>query len=333
MTRPAARARRGAAGGSALDIAEEALHLLRYAPPGAWAAYLAGTAPFVLGLLFFWSDMSRSAFAGRHVVGASLGMAALFVWMKAWHALFAALLRASVWRTPPARWPAGRLWRLAALQAAVQPWGLAALPLAFLAAIPFPAAYAWFQNVTAMGDGADADVRGTLRAAWRQAMAAPGQNVLLIWLLSPWLLGAGLLALLGFVRLFSAAAPWLEARPGLMYALAWLYLACGAMVPLSPFGFVVAGNVALTMILLPALWQVLTGVENAFTLSGAGGVMNTTFLATVFAVSYLFLDPLVKAAYVLRCFYGQAQETGDDLRVALRAWRAAEPGAGREAAP
>src|SRR5579859_2125579 len=60
---------------TALEILEEAVHLLRSAPAGALAAYLTGSVPFLLGLLYFFADMSRNAFAGEHLLSASLILA------------------------------------------------------------------------------------------------------------------------------------------------------------------------------------------------------------------------------------------------------------------
>src|SRR4029079_1349495 len=45
---------------------------------------------------------------------------------------------------------------------------------------------------------------------------------------------------------------------------------------------------------------------------------NTTFFAVIVGVTYLCLDPLLKAIYVLRCFYGESLSTGEDLKVELR---------------
>ena len=45
------------------DLLEEATHLLRTAPAATLAVYYLGAVPFVLGLLYFWADMSRSPFA------------------------------------------------------------------------------------------------------------------------------------------------------------------------------------------------------------------------------------------------------------------------------
>lgn len=45
-----------------LILAEQAVFLLRRRGAPALFAYYIGTFPFVLGLLFFWSDMSRNPF-------------------------------------------------------------------------------------------------------------------------------------------------------------------------------------------------------------------------------------------------------------------------------
>src|SRR5580698_6859784 len=88
------RTHRRAEGKTCLDLIEEATHLLRMVPAATLAVYFLGTIPFVLGLLFFWADMSRSPLAPQHLAGASLGMVALFLWMKLCQAVVARRLRA-----------------------------------------------------------------------------------------------------------------------------------------------------------------------------------------------------------------------------------------------
>jgi hypothetical protein len=83
------------------------------------------------------------------------------------------------------------------------------------------------------------------------------------------------------------------------------------------FGFFAFANVALLLLMAPHLFKTLTGVETIFTRSGLN-VLNTTFLAAVAALTYLCCDPLLKAVYVLRCFYGESLHSGEDLRVELR---------------
>src|SRR5580693_2649708 len=90
------RTQRRQQGRGGLDLMEEATHVLRAAPAGTLAIYYLGAIPFVLGLLFFWADMSRSPFARQHLAAASFGMAGLFFWMKFCQAIFARRIRNQV---------------------------------------------------------------------------------------------------------------------------------------------------------------------------------------------------------------------------------------------
>ena len=85
---------------SAVDLYEEAVYLLKRAPASALAAYYAGSLPFVLGFLFFWADMSQSAFAYDHCAPAALGLALLFTWMMYWQAIFVRELDAELSGAP-----------------------------------------------------------------------------------------------------------------------------------------------------------------------------------------------------------------------------------------
>src|SRR6266404_6114000 len=88
-------------GKAGLELLEEATHLLRAAPLAGLASYYAGSLPAVLGLLYFWADMSRSPFAEGHLAGASFGLAALFLWMKFWQALLVRALKRALSGFPP----------------------------------------------------------------------------------------------------------------------------------------------------------------------------------------------------------------------------------------
>ena len=78
------------------------------------------------------------------------------------------------------------------------------------------------------------------------------------------------------------------------------------------FAFIVFINIGVAFILIPQLLRMLFGIETILTLSGMH-LFNTTFIAIIAACTYLCLDPLIAVIYTLRCFYGEAVETGADL--------------------
>ncbi|MBE7219069.1 MAG: DUF4129 domain-containing protein [Caulobacteraceae bacterium] len=266
---------------SALSLLDEATHRLRSAPAATLGIYYASTLPFVLALLYFWADMSRSADAAERSTASALGLAALFVAMKTGQTVFAARMRARFAGRPAAPWTPGRLVRAACVQAAWQPLGLFVLPVSLI--FPVGWAYAFYQNLTVCGDGQPAE-RSPAARAWRHALARPGQNHRAL----------GVLAALGFC--------------------AWLAL-------------------MVTMFTLPGLFKMFTGEENAFTRSSGLALFNSTFLAVSVALVYLAFDPLAKTFYALRCFYADAETTGEDLLGELNALPPVERAGGVATAP
>jgi hypothetical protein len=81
-------------------------------------------------------------------------------------------------------------------------------------------------------------------------------------------------------------------------------------------------NFGAAFLAVPWLANKLLGVENIFGFSG-WWFLNTTFIASVTALTWLAVDPLVKAFYVLRVFHGRARRTGEDIRVELQLARRA----------
>lgn len=171
-------------GKSAVEIVEEATRILRSAPVRLLPRYYIGSLPFVLGLVYFWADMSRNPFAADHCSAAALGLALLFVWMKGWHSAFCRQLRAEINdRTdPPQGFP--NALRIAANQAFIHATGLIALPVGMAFMVPFAWWYAFYQNATVLDDGNAASLKTLLRNAWRQAKLWPEQNHALILMLS-----------------------------------------------------------------------------------------------------------------------------------------------------
>ncbi len=252
----------GGKGIGALDLIEEATSLLRGAPAEVLALYYLGTLPFMLGLLYFWADMSRGAGADGRLAGASLGLAILFIWMKYWQARFCRRLAGLVMNgaTPPSA-PG-----IVMAQAIYQPWGLLVLPLALLITLPFGWCFAFFQNITVMGGGPD--LRRLHGAARRQAMLWPGQNHVLIFI---------------FFLL----------------------------------GLVIFANFCVAAFFLPRAMKTLFGMESLFTRSNMY-LLNSTFWAAMAVLAHICVDPLIKAAYLLRCHYGESLATGADLLAELK---------------
>ena len=262
------RAARRRQGKGPFDLIEEATHLLRTAPAATLAAYFLGAVPFVLGLLFFWADMSRSPFAHRHLADAALGLAALFFWMKFWQSIFALRLRAQLAGEPSPQFNFRRCVRIFLLQTIVQPCGLFLLPLALLPIIPFPWTYAFFQNATALGDGHDGHVWPLVKKSRQQAALWPAQNFL-------------------------------------------------ALLILLAFALYVFLNWTTAGLMLPHLCQSLLGLDSGFT-KHPWAMLNTTFFAGMFGLTYLCVDPILKAIYTLRCFYGESLASGEDLKADLK---------------
>ena len=86
---------------------------------------------------------------------------------------------------------------------------------------------------------------------------------------------------------------------------------------LIAFGGAVFLNLLTVGFALPQLVRIVFGIESVFTQSPLS-VWNTTFLSGVLGLTYLCVDPLVKAVYVLRCFYGESLNSGEDLRAELK---------------
>jgi hypothetical protein len=169
------RAQRGQHAKAPLELIEEAVHLLRTAPAGVLAAYYAGALPFVLGLLYFWGEMSRSALAEQHLAEAALGLAVLFLWMKFCQALFVGRIRTMISGTVP-RATFRLYFRRFIIQSTIHATGLFLLPLALLIVLPFPWLFAFYQNAGTMPADEPAGLLATIRRAMRQAALWPRQN-------------------------------------------------------------------------------------------------------------------------------------------------------------
>jgi hypothetical protein len=167
----------------AMELLDEAAHLLRARPAAFLFSYAAGTLPFVLGLLYFWGDMSTNAFGAEHLTASAFAMAALFVWMKVWHTRFSLLLHETASGIPMGPMSLGRWWKITATQTFLHATSLFVLPVAFLITLPAGYCVAFYHNVSLLGDGREESLFSVAEEAWAQARLWPGQNhTALLWL-------------------------------------------------------------------------------------------------------------------------------------------------------
>jgi hypothetical protein len=161
-------------GPGALDLIEEASHLLWTAPVRVWALYYMGAAPFVMALLYFLVVMRLDPPGDDRGDTLALGVALLYLWMRCWQALFCAALRAR-WQDEPLRLSGGALRRLIGRQCRWSPWSLLLTLIGGVAALPYVFAQAFHQNLAAMSDSDDD--RSSGRRAGKLAALWPRQQI------------------------------------------------------------------------------------------------------------------------------------------------------------
>lgn len=261
-----------------LTLVEEATHLLRRTPLSVWLAYYVGSIPFILYLFFFWSDMSRSPLAGRHLLESSLVLTLLYGWMKIWQAFFCDRLMAIVEGRESMEPMSTRAWiRLIASQFflhATMPW---VLPLSVVAMLPFGWVYAFYHNVSVLAFGHFRDQGRT-------------------------------------ASLFSRALAQSHYQQLQNHSMLLMLLVTAVLVYMNLF----VGLVMSTQLL-----KSFSGLDNAFS-QNLFLMFSSTVQALLISLSYLVMNPMIKALYVLRCFYGAARKSGADIEVRLRAITAAK---------
>ncbi len=204
-----------------IELIEEAVGLLRRAPAGAIAAYLAGAVPFLLGVLFFWTDMARGAMAWQRCSVAALGVTLLYLWKRTCHSRLGAILRATAAGTQPALWTVRDWLAAAGLHARLSTWSLLLLPVAFVVMIPFAWVFAYHQGLTAVcvspaREGADAGRRAAaLSRLWPHAnhyalliVALFGIFVFINLLFAAVMLPSLMKSLLGIESWFTRTTDW-----------------------------------------------------------------------------------------------------------------------------
>jgi hypothetical protein len=106
---------------------------------------------------------------------------------------------------------------------------------------------------------------------------------------------------------------WRRAREaaGAWQRQCWMLIAITALLSITVFI-----NVAVASYLSNQLVRSLLGITTP-TANQPSAFLNSTFLMFVAAATYLLVDPILKAVYVVRCFAVESIRTGADLRVSL----------------
>jgi hypothetical protein len=115
----------------------------------------------------------------------------------------------------------------------------------------------------------------------------------------------------GFYQNFTVLGDGKQSRA---YSLLWTRQSWLVLAIQAAFAIFVSANIALGMFIAPRLLQMFLGVETVFTKSGAH-LLSSTFFAVCLSLTYLCVDPIMKAIYVLRCFYAESVRSGADLRL------------------
>lgn len=93
-----------------------------------------------------------------------------------------------------------------------------------------------------------------------------------------------------------------------------------ALAILLLFSIIVMMNLSMAALTVPQLIRILFGIETVFSRSTLH-LTNTTYFMVIVSGTYLCVDPIVKAYYTLRCYYGLSLESGADLLTELRSVR------------
>ncbi|MCK5804052.1 MAG: DUF4129 domain-containing protein [Lentisphaeria bacterium] len=254
------------AGGGGLTLLDDALHALRVSPDVLLSYYI-GSLPFVVGLIYFVSDMSRSGYAMQRCAIESLLLTLAFVWMKGWQSHFVTTLWHRLDGSEAKPWTLRRARRVLITQLIVQTTAAPVLLLSSLAIIPVGWFLAFYQNILLYGGGQEDSLQRAIQDAWRQACFTP-------------------------------------LRRDIFFAM------------LTLFSFFVFINMFAALCVTPLLLKQLVGLETVFSRSPIA-MLNTTSLTVALCLSFLVIDPLLKAGCILRCFAGEAQKNGQDLEFAL----------------
>jgi uncharacterized protein DUF4129 len=177
MAEPLARA-------GSIRLLEDAVRLLRQAPPSTCVCPLIGSAPFALALLAAWNTLTNTRASDPEWARDAGILAVLLVWMNCWRSVYAGRLRQQLSGVPDRPWTLARAFRLAAVQSFFGATKLLALPVATLVMFPCAETVAFYRNLAVVAGSEDLSPREMMARARRLAAFQRGQG----WIVLPLLL-------------------------------------------------------------------------------------------------------------------------------------------------
>ena len=299
---------------SAFLLAEEAVQLLFRSGLHSMSLYCIGSVPFVLGLVAYVGTMLHSGYAHLYHGTGALGLAILFMWMKTLQARFGQHLANTLRDEPPSPWQVRAFMTTFCRQGLLHGTFMVVYPVAFITVIPMGFVASMYQNMSVLDDCNTQSTRKLAEDAFSQARLWPKQNHFLLWLCSPFMICLGAGILIGTMPLLNSVEDEFFVSLGGVYA----FLLLAAAIPTSPFAVFTVANVGIGIYFILEMAHVVTGADTLFARNPGALLDNDFFISLVCGITYLLLDPVLKAAYAIRCHEGTSLHTGADLRVALR---------------
>lgn len=300
-----------------IALCEDAWRLLRVEAATVLPVYYVGTLPFAFALSWLWFIAIGDPLALRQLPVVALIAALAYIWMKTWQARYAQLLLARLQDTDPPAYGLRTFMRSAAAQSGVHATAWLVMPVALLLTAPLAWVYGFYQTATVIDTGSQASAWRLGQEALAQAQRWQKQNHVLFWLYSPFLLQVCGLIMMVYFPLLEAYTPIPVQLMGYLFGGIILI----ATIPLSPLAVLLFVNISAAIGFFFGFLKTFFAIDTVFT-NAPGTLQNTPAFFVAIVLATLCLDPLLKAAYTLRSFHSNAQQSGEDLRIRLRAIRA-----------
>ncbi|MCK5844321.1 MAG: hypothetical protein KAG97_06410, partial [Victivallales bacterium] len=189
---------------SAVELLEETVHVLRSNISATLPFYAFGTVPFVLGLIYFVSDMSQRSDALDVLSAAATTMTILLIWKNAWQSLFLRRVMDRLTLRMTERVSVLEFAKIAARQGIVQSLALFVQLISVVIFLPIAWSTAFFASFAVYASEPGADFAGALKSAARHSRVYPTQNhvMLLSLFIASFLLCLNIAVLIFFI-------PWM----------------------------------------------------------------------------------------------------------------------------